>query len=70
MTTILKKCVTCGKEFITLFGRECEVCQRKYKSSWSLKGEKERQPTTKLTVKRLKDKRNESQVVIKSGTSI
>jgi len=34
MTIILKKCIKCGKEFLTLWDKTCETCQMKKPKVW------------------------------------
>jgi len=36
MVAVLKKCIECGREFVTVFDKECEQCQMEHPKVWSL----------------------------------
>lgn len=37
MVEVLRKCIDCGRTFITVFDKRCDSCQRKKPKTWSHK---------------------------------
>ena len=34
MVAVLKKCIECGREFLTVWDKKCDFCQMKHSITW------------------------------------